>query len=267
MEVDLKSMTLQFSDNRRVRPMAQAAALRRDAWREATTCLVLLMILSGGAGALAGLGPWFHVKAAGVFVAAFAVAQRGLPAHSPNRRFGPANRVTLVRLALVAVLAAGVGEAFADPAAIAWATFVIATAAALLDALDGPLARAHGFASEFGARFDMETDAFMVLVLCLLVIHFDKAGAWIVAAGLMRYVFVLAAKVWPWLDCPLPPSQRRKSVCVVQITSLIVCLGPFTPVASSEAIAAGSLAALAASFAADVLWLARHRHPRSEVAP
>jgi phosphatidylglycerophosphate synthase len=267
MEADLKTMTSQSSNDRRVFPSAHAAALRRDAWREAMACLVLLTLLAGGAGLLAGVGPWFHVKAVGVFVAAFAIAQRGLPAHSPNRRFGPANRVTLMRLALVALLAAGVGEASADPATMAWAAIVIATTAALLDALDGPLARSRGFASQFGARFDMETDALMVLVLCLLVIHFDKAGAWIVAAGLMRYVFVLAARVWPWLARPLPPSQRRKAVCVAQITMLIVCLGPIVTVGWSVVLAAGSLAALTASFATDILWLARHRHTHSEVAP
>ncbi|MGJ7507821.1 CDP-alcohol phosphatidyltransferase family protein [Variovorax sp. GT1P44] len=259
-------MTSQSSNDRRGFPLAHAAALRRDAWREALGCLVLLMLLARGAGVLAGLGPWFQVKAVCVFVAAFAIAQTGLPGHSPNRRFGLANRVTLVRLALIALLAAGIGEASPD-AAIAWAVVAIATAAALLDALDGPLARARGFASEFGARFDMETDALMVLVLCLLVLHFDKAGAWILAAGLMRYVFVLSSSAWPWLARPLPPSQRRKAICVAQITSLIVCLVPIVPVGWSEAIAAGSLAALTASFATDIVWLSRHRHARSEVAP
>ncbi|MDM0076561.1 CDP-alcohol phosphatidyltransferase family protein [Variovorax sp. J2P1-59] len=267
MEGDLKTMTSQSSNDRRVFPSSPAAALRHDAWREALACLVLLTLLAGGAGLLAGLGPWFHVKAVGLFIAAFAIVQRGLLEHSPNLRFGPANRVTLVRLALVALLAAGVGEPSADAAAIAWATIVIATTAALLDALDGPLARARGFASEFGARFDMETDALMVLVLCLLVLHFDKAGMWIMAAGLMRYVFVLAAAAWPWLARPLPASQRRKAVCVAQITSLIVCLGPIVPVAWSQVIAAASLAALSASFGMDIVWLARRRHSPLEAAP
>ena len=250
-------MTSQSSNDRRVFPSSHAAALRRDAWREALACLVLLTLIAGGAELLAALGPWFHFKAVCVFVVVFAIVLRGLPNHSPNLRFGPANRVTLVRLALVALLAAGIGEP--DVATIAWAAIVIATTAALLDALDGSLARAHGIASEFGARFDMETDALMVLVLSLLVIHFDKAGMWIIAAGLMRYVFVLTAKAWPWLARPLPPSQRRKAVCVAQITSLIVCLGPIIPLAWSQSIAAASLAALTASFAVDIVWLARHR--------
>jgi phosphatidylglycerophosphate synthase len=264
---DLKAMTSQSSNDRRVFPSSHAAALRRDAWREALACLVLLTLIAGGAGPLAALGPWFHIKALGVFVVAFAVVLRGLSDHSPNLRFGPANRLTLVRLALVALLAGGIGEPAADVATIAWAAIVIATTAALLDALDGPLARAHGVASEFGARFDMETDALMVLVLSLLVIHFDKAGTWIIAAGLMRYVFVLAAKAWPWLDRPLPPSRRRKAVCVAQITGLIVCLAPIVPLAWSHAIAAGGLAALAASFAVDIAWLARRHRSPLEVEP
>lgn len=235
------------------------AALRRDAWREAAACFALLALLSGAVALQASFSPWFHLKAAVVFGGAFALVLAGLAAHAPHARFGPANRVTLVRLVLVALLAAGVGEAMADPAALAWGAIVVATVAALLDALDGPLARARGTASAFGARFDMECDALLTLVLCLLVLHFGKAGAWVLAAGLMRYAFVLAAHPWPWLAQPLPPSWRRKTVCVVQITSLIVCLGPIIDVPWSRAIAAASLVMLAASFAIDIAWLARRQ--------
>ena len=45
-------------------------------------------------------------------------------------------------------------------------------------------------ASSFGARFDMETDALLILVLAALVWQHGKAGPWILAAGLMRYAFV-----------------------------------------------------------------------------
>ncbi|MBO9515222.1 MAG: CDP-alcohol phosphatidyltransferase family protein [Variovorax sp.] len=233
--------------------------MRRDAWRDGLACLVLLSGLALGGRELAGLGPWFHLKTVIVFGAAFGWVLHGLAAHAPHQRFGAANRVTLVRLALVALLAAGIGEAFADRDALAWAAVAVATTAALLDALDGPLARAQGAASAFGARFDMETDALLVLVLSVLVVRFEKAGSWILAAGLMRYAFVLAARSWPWLARPLPPSTRRKAVCVLQITALIVCLGPVVSPAWSARIAAASLAALGASFALDIAWLARRR--------
>ena len=242
------------------------AALRRDAWREALSCFLLLALLAGGASALGGLSHWFHLKTVAVFALAFALVLRGLPAHAPNMNFGSANRLTLGRLALVALLAAGIGEPGTNAASMAWGAIAVATTAALLDALDGPLARSNGLASEFGARFDMETDALLVLVLCLLVIQFDKAGAWILAAGLMRYVFVLAAGLWPWMARPLPVSLRRKAVCVAQIGILIVCLGPIVHPPWSQAFAAASLAALSGSFAADVAWLARHRDSSREPA-
>lgn len=242
-------------------------ALRRDAWREALPCFVLLTLAAGSLTAMGEFSHWFHLKTVVVFGMAFAWVLRGLPAHAPNHRFGAANRVTLVRLALVALLAAGIGEPLATADWMAWGVVVVAATAALLDALDGPLARARGLESDFGARFDMETDALLILVLCLLAVHFDKAGAWVLAAGAMRYVFVLATKLWPWMARALPPSQRRKTVCVAQITSLIVCLGPIVHVPWSQAIAAASLAMLTWSFAVDIAWLVRHRHSNREPAP
>ncbi len=235
------------------------AALRRDAGREALACLLLLGLAAGGLVLAGALAHWFVLKALAVFLLGCAAVLYGLARHAPHARFGAANRVTLARLALIALLAGGIGEPLPDPVGMAWGTVVLATLAALLDALDGPLARAQGLASEFGARFDMESDALLVLVLSLLVWQFDKAGAWVIAAGLARYAFVLAGKARPWLTRGLPPSTRRKTVCVVQITCLIICLGPIITRPWSQAIAAASLALLFHSFAADLLWLARRR--------
>src|ERR1700722_14469309 len=76
---------------------------------------------------------------------------------------------------------------------------IIATVALVLDGVDGWLARRCGEASEFGARFDMETDALLILGIATLAWHFDKAGPWILAAGWMRYMFVAASGVLPWM--------------------------------------------------------------------
>ncbi|VTU39345.1 CDP-diacylglycerol--glycerol-3-phosphate 3-phosphatidyltransferase [Variovorax sp. PBS-H4] len=243
---------------------ARLAALRRDAWREALPCFLLLAALAGWLGRLGEFGIWFQLRSLAVFAAAFALVLASLATHAPNTRFGAANRVTLARLAMVALLAAVIGEPADD--AVAWCSIGVAASAALLDALDGPLARHGGLASDFGARFDMETDALLVLVLSLLVVLFGKAGPWIVAAGLMRYFFVMAARPWPWLARALPSSGRRKTVCVVQITSLIVCLGPVVAPPWSNALAAASLVLLAASFAIDIAWLLRHRDIPPETA-
>ena len=39
-------------------------------------------------------------------------------------------------------------------------------------------------------------------------------------SGLLRYAFVAAGWLWPWLRAPLPPSRRRQTICVVQIVGL-----------------------------------------------
>jgi phosphatidylglycerophosphate synthase len=237
-----------------------ATALRRDALRCAGWCALALGLLGFGLDRWAGLSAWMPWKALAAFALATMLLLRWLPSTASTARFGWANRITQARLGLVLLLASGLGESPADLTVFAWCVVVLATCAAVLDAVDGPLARAEGLSSPFGARFDMETDAFLIMVLCALIVQFDKAGLWVLAAGLLRYAFVGAAWVWPWLAQPLPPSLRRKTVCVVQVASLIVCLGPVIPVTVSTLIAAASLLALGASFAVDVAWLARARH-------
>lgn len=241
-----------------------AAALRRDTART-TGCAALLLTAMAAWATLAGeLSAWYVPKALAVFGAAAAFMWRGLPAHAPLPRFGAANALTLFRLSLIALLAAGAGEAIAGDAPVAWAAVVIATVAAVLDAVDGPIARRRGEASAFGARFDMETDALLIAVLSVLVLQLGQAGAWVLAAGAMRYAFVAAAAVWSWLSQPLFPSLRRKVVCVVQIVSLIVCLGPIIDPWLSRLIAGAGLLALVYSFAVDIVWLARRRHLNQE---
>jgi len=174
--------------------------------------------------------------------------------HAPT--FGAANGVTLVRGVLTLLLLALLPV---EPStALAWLVAAIASVAVALDGVDGKLARARGEASAFGARFDMETDALLILVLAALVWQLDKAGAWILLAGLLRYAFVAASYALPWLAAPLPPSRRRQAVCVVQIVSLIGALLPIVPPATSAALALLGLAALVWSFGVDVAWLARH---------
>jgi len=249
------------------RPSAQGIAERRDLARDAARDLsamaALVLLVALGLASVADLGMDYALKAVLAFAAGACLVWRGLAAH-PHPRFGPANRVTLARLGSVALMAALVGEPF--PLApldamrtAAWCLVVVATVTALLDAVDGALARRSGLSSAFGARFDMETDAAFTLVLCMLVAQSDQAGLWILAAGLMRYGFVAAALAWPWLSEPLPPSKRRQTVCVIQIATLIVCLAPIVPPLLAAGLAAISLTLLTLSFATDVRTLAHQR--------
>ena len=185
------------------------------------------------------------------------MALAGVRAHHPFDRVGLANLITGVRAVITALIAGAIAQA--PTRALTWTLVVIAILAAVLDGFDGWAARRHGMSSAFGARFDMEVDAVLILVLAALAWRFDKAGPWVLASGLMRYGFVAAAWVWPWLDAPLPPSRRRQTVCVVQIGVLIGTIAPIIRPPLSVLVAAGALAMLTWSFAVDVRWLMRTR--------
>jgi phosphatidylglycerophosphate synthase len=129
--------------------------------------------------------------------------------------------------------------------------------ATMLDGVDGWLARRHCTASDFGARFDMEVDALLIIALSVLAWRFGKAGVWVIASGAMRYVFVAAGSWLPWLRAPLPASDRRRAICVLQVAALTMVLVPAVPPAVSAPLAACALAALSWSFAVDILWLWR----------
>ena len=196
--------------------------------------------------------PW-RVAAIAAMVLALALA--GLTRHHPFTRLGPANVLTGARTLVVALLA-GMATAPASPLRV-WPLVVLATVGAVADLFDGPLARRSGMASAFGARFDMEIDALLILVLSMLVWRALPIGSWILLAGVLRYGFIVAGWALPWMNGSLPPSRRRQTLCVVQIVALIVCLGPPVPSAVVSPLAASSLALLAWSFAVDIRWLHR----------
>lgn len=240
--------------------------LRRAAGAVAVAVGLVLLLAAAGVAARMGWSAAYAAQCLAVYGLGAACMLVGLRGHAPHARFGAANVLTLLRLAMIALLAGLVGRPMpGDAAPLAWAVVVFATTTAVLDAADGPLARSQRLASEFGARFDMECDALLVAVLCLLLVQFDKAGPWVLAAGAMRYAFVLAGRAWPWIDRPLFPSWRRKAVCVAQITLLIVCLGPVIARPASQAIAAVGLAMLGASFFVDLLWLYRRRSTELQI--
>jgi phosphatidylglycerophosphate synthase len=240
--------------------LERSARMPAQAWPRGAVLAVLL-----AASATAG-GAWLLARWLGDYVVAWRGAVLAVGGGSvllwlTARRlarpsFGAANSVTLARAVLVLLLVALLGVA--PTSALGWLVVALSFAAAVLDGLDGSLARSRGERSEFGARFDMETDALLILVLAALVWQHGKADAWILAAGLLRYVFVAASYVSPWLGAALPPSRRRQTVCVVQIATLIGALVPQIVSPWSDLLALAGLAALLWSFGVDVAWLNRH---------
>lgn len=226
-----------------------------DAGRRLTLFGSILAIVALALVPLAGLG-WRGVAGAlAVFGAIAALVLLGLGHHAPHRRFGPANVLTLVRAAYGALL---LGVAF-DGTELSdtgrWLIVGAGTIALVLDGVDGWAARKTGLASRFGARFDMEVDALFVLALAALVWRAGQAGGWVLTAGLMRYIFVLAGWLWPVLATPLAPSLRRKTICVVGIVVLLVALSPLLGPGTAALLCLAGLIVLGGSFGADTAQL------------
>lgn len=227
--------------------------------RSAVSCgAFTLLACTGVAYALQqsqALSPLYLAKVAVFYLLGFALVFANLAAHLPLRCFGAANQVTLIRASLVALLLGLVGEV--ETVAVAWIATLSGLLAAVLDGLDGWLARHQRTVSAFGARFDMETDALLILAMSVLAWQFGKAGPWILLAGLMRYMFLVAGYAVDWLRHPLPASRRRQAVCVIQVVTLILCIAPVVTNPWCQAVAATGLLLLVWSFHTDILWLAR----------
>ena len=188
-----------------------------------------------------------------VFLVIVSLTAHGLMHSYPHAVLGACNALTLARAAMVAFLS---GALIATDVS-AYLVFAVAIAAFGLDGVDGWLARRAGLTSDFGARFDMETDAALAAVLSLWLWVSGTVGPEILILGLMRYGFVAASWVWPVLQAPLPEAFRRKAICVVQIGALILLACPLTPAMAVAPVAVFAAILLSWSFLVDILWLAR----------
>jgi phosphatidylglycerophosphate synthase len=168
----------------------------------------------------------------------------------------PANLVTSCRFALVVVVGALVADSFVGGSSIGLLVG-LAAFALVLDAIDGKVARRTGSVSAFGARFDMEVDALLILVLSIRVAH--SAGWWVLAIGAARYLFLAAGLVLPWLREPTPPRHWCKVVAAVQGVVLTVAAAAILPTPVITAVLAAALMLLGESFGRQAWWLWRHR--------
>jgi len=169
--------------------------------------------------------------------------------------FGPADWVTLTRATLVGCVAALTADSWQRRAPVK-VLVAIAIVALVLDALDGQVARRTGTVSGLGARFDMEVDAILILVLSVYVAR--SMGAWVLAIGVMRYAFVVMGWALRWLRGPVPPRFWRKVVAATQAVVLVFAASDILPSPLIVAALAAALALLAESFGRDIVWLWRH---------
>jgi phosphatidylglycerophosphate synthase len=223
--------------------------------------LAAVLGLLGALDVLAGLGArgWAVGLVSGVAVSG--LLSWGL-VRASRRRLGPADRVTLTRAVLVCGVAALTADAAASPDTPVAPLVALASVALALDAVDGVVARRTGTVSALGARFDMETDALLILVLSAHVSR--DLGPWVFAIGLARYALLLvgvAARWAPWLRGQVPPRRWRKAVAAYQGVALTVAASHVLATTLTVTMVATGLALLLLSFGTEVVTLRRQSAP------
>src|ERR671911_185221 len=119
------------------------------------------------------------------------------------------------------------------------------------------LARRTRTVSALGGRFDMETDAYLVLVLGLYLAPI--IGPVTLVIGGMRYAFAAAGGLLPWLRAPLPTRYSAKVVAAIQGIVLVLAASALVPQTTATGLVAVALGLLMWSFGHDVRWLWRRR--------
>ncbi len=203
---------------------------------------ILVLALLGTA---IGMGPAGWLTGLAFAVATWAVLSRALH-RSRLRSFGPANRVTLGRSILVGGVTALVADSFQSPPPLTLLVGLTAVAL-ILDGVDGKVARRTGTSTALGARFDMEVDAFLILVLSVYVSM--AHGPWVL---LISYTH-------------RDRSTARKTVAALQGVFLLLAASGLLPHLAEFGVVATALTTLVWSFGRDVLWLRRTSRVQQEV--
>ena len=203
----------------------------------------VLMLAGFAAAALAG-AVW-PLSRVGLLSTADLV-RRGWGAFTPAGAFGWANRVTTVRFALALLLGAF------GAATPGWMLAAALGVAAALDVADGFIARRYDLSSEFGAAFDIETDALLTLIAEAQLWQRGRAGAWILIPGLLRYAYVLALAIVPATAGHVRSSRFARRAFVALLVGLIGAL--VSDGSAATTLAAIGTAAVTISFARSFRW-------------
>ena len=220
------------------------------------TGLIAQVLLLGFLAGTAGLGAAGWTVGIACAVTMAAALARGL-ARGIGERLGPASWVTLARATLAVGVAALAADSFTHRTHVALLV-TLAAVALVLDAVDGWVARRTGMATALGARFDGEVDAFLILALSVYVA--PAYGAWVLAIGAARYLFLAGEWLLPWMRAPLPPRRWRKLVAATQGVVLTVAAAGVLPRALTQALLVAALALLTASIGQCTWWLWRRRN-------
>jgi phosphatidylglycerophosphate synthase len=213
--------------------------------------LALACLLSAVMVVCLGLASLLPLALAGPFGLACVVLRLG--------RFGSArsllpNLITALRVLLISLMGW-----FGPQGNAHWQAALVALVFTL-DGADGSLARKLRACSRLGAHFDMESDGYLVLMLCTLL-WLRGCPPWVLSAGLLRYAYVFVTQLVPSRG-EAPPSRFGRYAFSVALTCLTAALLLDAPFGSL--VAGVGTALLAWSFGRSFYWALHPGRTRSE---
>ncbi|MFC7009169.1 CDP-alcohol phosphatidyltransferase family protein [Halalkalicoccus salilacus] len=147
---------------------------------------------------------------------------------------------------------------------LVWLPAALYGLAALLDYVDGTIARLTDHVTTLGARLDVEIDALGILIAPLLAVIYGQLPVWYLLAGAARYIFV--AGKWHRRrtgkaihDLPAGPASRI--LAGVQMAFLAVVLSPLLTPPEATSLGVAVLVPFLANFLRD-WWHLTGRLPR-----
>lgn len=150
-------------------------------------------------------------------------------------QLGLANRLTLLRAWLIAGVGGFLFQAWPENLLLAWLPGMLYLFAAVLDRVDGFVARSTGQFSLLGEELDTVSDALGLAVASVLAFGYGQIHWTYLLVGVAYYVFnagLLWRKSRGLEVYPLPPAFHRRAWAGFQMGFLVVALWPlfFPPI-------------------------------------
>lgn len=145
------------------------------------------------------------------------------------KTLGWANKLTLLRSWLIASVGGFLFQPWPDGAALAWLPGMLYFFAAVLDRVDGYIARRTGQSSLLGNELDTVADALGLAVASLLAFAYGQVHWSYLLFGIAYYLFHAGIMWRNWRDLPiypLPPALHRRTWAGFQMGFLVVALWP-----------------------------------------
>ncbi len=166
------------------------------------------------------------------------------------RHPGRANIVTSLRLLLL------IGFSLLWQNLTAFRIFLVFGANALLDILDGFLARKYEETSFAGMYFDMEADALFVLLGCLYYYMSGIAGGWVIIPGVMRYMYkIYLSTVDP--EGKFVERKKKFAAVIAGLFFVVLCISVILPVPANMWLLMAGSGMLMFSFGVSFIDLVR----------